>query len=60
MVEEAKEIKKLIYDDKEDGDMLYGDGHEILLVRKSLLIFNGDLQTIGREPISLYYLYSCR
>lgn len=31
-----------MYDDEENGDMLYGDGHETVVVHKSLLTLKGD------------------
>ncbi|KAE8729833.1 hypothetical protein F3Y22_tig00003151pilonHSYRG00058 [Hibiscus syriacus] len=40
--DETEEIGEPIYDDDEIDDMLYGDGHETLGVRKSLLTPKGD------------------
>ncbi|KAE8655337.1 putative Serine-threonine protein kinase, plant-type [Hibiscus syriacus] len=40
--DETEEIGELVYDDDETDDVLYGDGHETLVVRKSLLTPKGD------------------
>ncbi|KAE8672984.1 hypothetical protein F3Y22_tig00111832pilonHSYRG00073 [Hibiscus syriacus] len=40
--DEIEEISKPVYDDDETDDVLCGDGHETLVVRKSLLTPKGD------------------
>ncbi|KAE8681373.1 putative CCCH-type zinc finger family protein [Hibiscus syriacus] len=40
--DETEEIGEPVYDDDETDDVLYGDGHETLVVRKSLLTPKGD------------------
>ncbi|KAE8676344.1 putative CCCH-type zinc finger family protein [Hibiscus syriacus] len=40
--DETEEIGEPVYDDDEADDVLYGDGHETLVVRKSLLTPKGD------------------
>ncbi|KAE8730445.1 ABC transporter G family member 6 [Hibiscus syriacus] len=40
--DETEEIGEPVYDDDEIDDVLYGDGHETLVVRKSLLTPKGD------------------
>ncbi|KAE8707521.1 Detected protein of unknown function [Hibiscus syriacus] len=40
--DETEEISEPVYDDDETDDVLYGDGHETLVVRKSLLTPKGD------------------
>ncbi|KAE8696147.1 putative CCCH-type zinc finger family protein [Hibiscus syriacus] len=40
--DENEEIGEPVYDDDETDDVLYGDGHETLVVRKSLLTPKGD------------------
>ncbi|XP_022842142.1 uncharacterized protein LOC111365867 [Olea europaea var. sylvestris] len=42
MIEEFEEVGEPVYDDGEDEDVLYGDGQEILVVRKILLTPKGD------------------
>ncbi|XP_042954672.1 uncharacterized protein LOC122291092 [Carya illinoinensis] len=42
VVDETEEIGEPVYDDDETNDMLYGDGHETLVIRKSLLTPKGD------------------
>ncbi|KAG2675553.1 hypothetical protein I3760_12G009300 [Carya illinoinensis] len=42
VVDETKEIGEPVYDDDETDDVLYGDGHETLVVHKSLLTPKGD------------------
>ncbi|XP_022897834.1 uncharacterized protein LOC111411547 [Olea europaea var. sylvestris] len=42
MIEDFKEVGKPVYDEGEDEDVLYGDGQETLVVRKSLLTPKGD------------------
>lgn len=43
MVGKFEEVWELVYDDCEDEDVLYRDGQETLVVRKSLLTPKGDL-----------------
>ncbi|KAE8672958.1 putative CCCH-type zinc finger family protein [Hibiscus syriacus] len=40
--DETEEIGEPVYDDDETDDVLYGDGHETLVVRKILLTPKGD------------------
>ncbi|KAE8729552.1 hypothetical protein F3Y22_tig00003518pilonHSYRG00008 [Hibiscus syriacus] len=40
--DKTEEIGEPVYDDDETDDVLYGDGHETLVVRKSLLTPKGD------------------
>ncbi|KAE8700504.1 putative CCCH-type zinc finger family protein [Hibiscus syriacus] len=40
--DETEEIGEPVYDDDETDDVLYGDGHKTLVVRKSLLTPKGD------------------
>ncbi|KAE8720267.1 hypothetical protein F3Y22_tig00020999pilonHSYRG00012 [Hibiscus syriacus] len=40
--DETEEIGEIVYDDDETDDVLYGDGHETLVVRKSLLTPKAD------------------
>lgn len=43
MVDKTEEIREPVFDDDDDeGYVLYGDGHETLVVRKSLLTPNDD------------------
>lgn len=43
MVDETKEIREPVFDDDDDeSDVLYGDGHETLVIRKSLLTPKDD------------------
>ena len=43
MVDETKEIREPMFDDDDDkGDVLYQDGHETLVIRKSLLTPKDD------------------
>ncbi|XP_022843219.1 uncharacterized protein LOC111366753 [Olea europaea var. sylvestris] len=42
MIEEFEEVGEPVYDEGEDEDVLYGDGQETLVVRKSLLTPKGD------------------
>eukprot|EP00253_Pinus_taeda_P024012 PITA_24012 len=43
MVDETEEIREPVFDDDDDeGDVLYGDGHETLVIRKSLLTPKDD------------------
>lgn len=40
--EEIEATGEPVYDDDDDGDVLYGNGHETLVVHKSLLTPKGD------------------
>jgi hypothetical protein len=42
VVDENEEVGEPVYDDDEEEGMLYGDGHETLVLRKSLLTPKGD------------------
>lgn len=46
MIGKADEIGEPVYDDGKDGDVLYSDGHETMVIRKSLLAPKGDVITL--------------
>ncbi|KAE8695306.1 hypothetical protein F3Y22_tig00110721pilonHSYRG00071 [Hibiscus syriacus] len=49
--DETEEIGEPVYDDDETDDVLYGDGHETLVVRKSLLTPRAIQGTIVSEEV---------
>eukprot|EP00253_Pinus_taeda_P030488 PITA_30488 len=62
MVDETEEIREPVFDDDDDeGDVLYGDGHETLAARKSLLTPKDDSgDDWSRTNIFSHNLHSCR